>query len=68
MNKVIGMALLIAGLALIGYGFNAPDPANPEVAHTFARITAGKGLWLVLGGSAAVVVGEAMIFHRSGKA
>ena len=67
MNKVIGIALLVVGLALIGYGFNAPDPAGPEVWHLFTRITTGKALWLLLGGSGAVVVGEAMIFHRSGK-
>ncbi len=65
MNKVIGTALLVVGLALIGYGFNAPDPGNPEVSHTFTGITTETALWLLLVGSAAVVVGEAIIFHLS---
>ena len=68
MNRVIGIDLLVVGLALIGHGFNAPDPASPEVSHIFTGITTGKALWLLPGGSAVVVVGKAMIFHCSGKA
>ena len=66
-SKVIGAALLVVGLALIGYGFYAPDSVSSGVSHTFTGAPAEKALCLLLGGSAAVVVGEAMIFHLSSK-
>ena len=34
MNKGIGMALLVVGIALIIYGFNASDSVSSDVSRT----------------------------------
>ena len=62
------MALLVAGVALIVYGFCAPDAVRSDVPSAFAGAPALKTMWLLLGGSAAMVVGAALLgvwpFHQ----
>jgi hypothetical protein len=67
MNKGIGMALLAAGVALIIYGFDAPDAVSSEVSRAFAGVPTEKTICLLLGGSAAAVVGVTLAVHSSGK-
>ena len=67
MNKGIGIALLVVGAALIFYGFNASDSASSSVSRVFTGTPTDKTLWLLLGGSAAAIVGAVMTFRPSGK-
>jgi hypothetical protein len=67
MNKTIGMALLVVGVALILYGFNASDSVSSNVSRAFIGAPTDKTIWLLLGGSAAVVVGVTVTFRSSGK-
>jgi hypothetical protein len=66
--KGIGTALLVVGIALIVYGFNASDSVSSDVSRTFTGVPTNKTMWLLLGGSAAAIVGAAMTFRSSGKA
>jgi hypothetical protein len=68
MNKGIGIALLVVGIALIIYGFNAPDSVSSDVSRAFAGAPSEKTMCLLLGGSAAAVVGATMAFRGSSKA
>lgn len=68
MNKGIGMALLVVGIALIIYGFIAPDSVSSDVSRVFAGAPTVKTICLLLGGSAATVVGATMAFRGSSKA
>jgi len=68
MKKAIGALLLVAGIALIVYGFDASDSVRADVPAVFSGAPALKTMWLLLGGSAASVVGVAMTFRGSGKA
>jgi hypothetical protein len=67
MNKAIGMALLVVGVALILYGFNASDSVSSNVSRAFTGAPTDKTIWLLLGGSAAVVVGATMAFRPTGR-
>ncbi len=67
MNKGIGIALLVVGIALITYGFNASDSLSSDVSRTFNGAPTNQTMWLLLGGIASVIVGAAMSFRRSGK-
>ena len=67
MNKGIGMALLVVGIALIIFGFNASDSVTSGVSRAFTGAPTDKTLWLLLGGSAAAIVGAVMTFRRSSK-
>jgi uncharacterized membrane protein len=68
MNKGIGIALLVVGIALIIYGFNASDSVSSNVSRVFTGAPTNKALWLLLGGSAAAIIGAIMTFGRSSKA
>jgi hypothetical protein len=67
MNKGIGMALLVVGVALIIYGSNASDSVSSDVSRTFTGAPTNKTMWLLLGGSASAIVGAVMTFRPSGK-
>ena len=67
MNKGTGIALLIVGIALIFCGFNASDSVSSSVSRTFTGTPTDKTLWLLLGGSAAAILGLATTFRHSGK-
>ncbi|HEY5297341.1 MAG TPA: DUF3185 family protein [Verrucomicrobiae bacterium] len=63
MNKGIGIALLIVGIALIVYGINASNSAGSDVSRIFTGAPTNKALWLLLGGVAAAIVGAVMTFR-----
>jgi hypothetical protein len=65
MNKGIGVALLVVGIALIVYGFNASDSVSSGVSRVFTGAPTDKTLWLLLGGGAATIVGAVMTFRGS---
>jgi len=57
MNKAIGLALLAVGIALLVYGINASDSVSSSVSRTFTGSPTNKTMWLLLGGTASVIVG-----------
>jgi hypothetical protein len=67
MNKGIGMTLLAVGMALIIYGFNAPDAVSSEVSRVIVGAPTEKTMGLLLGGSAAAVIGVTLAVRSSGK-
>jgi len=67
MNKIIGIALLVIGIVLITYGFNASDSVSSEVSRAVTGTPTHKTMWLLLGGSASAIIGAAMTFGRSFK-
>jgi ABC-type phosphate transport system permease subunit len=68
MNKGIGIALLVVGIVLIVYGFNASDSASSGISRFFTGAPTNKALWLLLGGLGSAIVGAIMMFRTSGKA
>jgi uncharacterized membrane protein len=68
MNRAIGIALVVVGVALLVYGFNASDSVSSSVSRTFTGSPTNKTLWLLLGGAASVIVGGVLSLGRSGKA
>lgn len=68
MNKGIGIALLVVGVALIIYGLNASDSVSSDVSRTFTGAPTEKTMWLLLGGSASAIIGAVMTFRGSSKA
>jgi uncharacterized membrane protein HdeD (DUF308 family) len=68
MNKGIGIALLVVGIVLVIFGFNASDSASSDVSRFFTGAPTNKTLWLLLGGIASAIVGAVMTIRPSGKA
>lgn len=67
MNKGIGVALLVVGIASVIYGFDASASVGSGVSRAFTGIPTEKALGLVLGGAAAMIVGAFMAFRGSRK-
>jgi len=65
MNKIIALALLVGGIALIVIGINATNSFNSDVSRFFTGSPTDKVVWTLIGGSVAAVVGLAMMFRGS---
>jgi len=63
MNKGIGIALLVVGIALVIYGFNASDSVSSGVSRAFTGTPTEKTIGLLLGGAVAIIVGGLMAFR-----
>ena len=57
MNKIISLVLLVGGIALIIYGINASDSISSSFSRFFTGNPTDKTMWLLIGGTAATVVG-----------
>jgi len=57
MNKVVSLALLIAGALLIGYGVNASDSIGSSFSRFFTGSPTDHTIWLLLAGIGAAVIG-----------
>jgi hypothetical protein len=65
MNKPLGIALLVVGVALLIFGFNAADSFASDFSRFFSGHPTDKSMWLMLGGLASLVVGGAMTFRTA---
>lgn len=65
MNKGLGIALLVIGLILIGYGLSASDSASSEVSRLFTGSPTNKTLVLLIGGVVSAIVGASMTFRKA---
>lgn len=57
MNKPVSLALLVVGIALLIFGFQANDSASSEISRTFTGNPTDKTVWFLVGGAAAAIVG-----------
>ena len=57
MNKIISLALLAGGVALIIYGLNASDSIGSSFSRLFTGNPTDKTIWLLLGGIVAAALG-----------
>jgi hypothetical protein len=63
MNKGIGIALLVVGIVLVIYGFNASDSVSSGVSRAFTGTPTEKTIGLLLDGAVAIIVGALMTFR-----
>ena len=65
MNKIISLAMLIGGIALIIFGLNASDSIGSDVSRFFTGNPTDKTIWLLLGGIVAAAIGAAGLMRGS---
>ncbi len=68
MNKIVSLALLIAGIILIGYGFSASDSIGSSFSRFFTGSPTDRTIWFLLGGIAAAAVGAGGLLFSGNKA
>jgi drug/metabolite transporter (DMT)-like permease len=67
-QRIIGAAVLIAGIVLLIFGLNASDSMADQVSETFTGRFTETTTWYIIGGIAAGVLGLLMVAfggHRS---
>ena len=57
MNKIISLALLIGGVALMIIGINATNSFSSDVSRFFTGSPTDKAIWMLIGGIVATVIG-----------
>lgn len=57
MIKIISLALLAGGIALIIYGINASNSLGSDFSRFFTGSPTDKSIWLLIGGIVAAAIG-----------
>ena len=57
MNNIVGLAVVALGIVLLIFGFNESHSFSSNVSRTFTGNPTDRAMWLIIGGSVAVVVG-----------
>lgn len=63
-KSMIGAALLVVGLVLLYFGYNASQSLSGEVSEALTGRFSDRTMLYLIGGAAAAVVGAAMLFRR----
>jgi len=64
MNKSISVALLVVGIILLVFGYNAYHSNSSDVSRFFTGAATDKSLWLLTVGAAAGIVGFLGVFRK----
>lgn len=65
MNKPISLALLIGGIILLVFGFNASESIGSDFSRFFTGNPTDKAMWLLIGGGIAAIAGATGLFRGS---
>ena len=57
MNKPLWIVLLLAGAALLIYGYNASNSMASETSEALTGSPTNKAMWMMIGGGAAALLG-----------
>ena len=63
-SKLLGIILLVVGVILLIFGFNASQSLGDQVAETFTGRFTYETMWYIIGGAVAVVVGGFLTLGR----
>jgi hypothetical protein len=65
MNKILSLALLAGGVALIIYGINASHSLGSDFSRLFTGSPTDKSIWLLIVGGVAALVGAGGLMRGS---
>ncbi|RUO63572.1 DUF3185 family protein [Pseudidiomarina insulisalsae] len=57
MNKVIGIILLVVGIILLYFGYEAYNSPASEISEAVTGQPTDNAMWYLIGGAIAVIVG-----------
>jgi hypothetical protein len=57
MNKIISLALLVAGIMLAFFGFNEMHSFTSDISRALTGSPTDRALWMSIGGGVLVVLG-----------
>lgn len=65
MIKIVSLALLVGGVALIIFGVAATNSFSSDVSRFFTGSPTDKAIWMLVGGIVAAVAGLTMMMRGS---
>jgi hypothetical protein len=57
MNNALSLALLVGGVILMVFGFNAANSAGSEISRFFTGNPSDRSMWMIIGGAVAAIIG-----------
>jgi hypothetical protein len=57
MNKTMSLALLVGGIVLLVFGYNAAQSASSAFSRIFTGSPTNKAIWMIAAGTIATVLG-----------
>jgi uncharacterized membrane protein YidH (DUF202 family) len=57
MNRIISIVLLVGGVVLMIFGFQATNSFSSDVSRFFTGSPTDKAIWMLIGGIIAAVIG-----------
>lgn len=64
MQRFAGIAVLVVGIVLIVWGANSSQSVSSEISKIFTGAATNKSLYLIVGGTVALIAGASMAFTR----
>jgi hypothetical protein len=64
MNKALSIALLVVGVILLIFGFNASESVGSEVSEAVTGAPTDKSIWLIALGVIGILVGGIGVLRR----
>ena len=62
MQKVVGIVCLVAGVLLIGWGYNMAQSIGGQLQQVFTGSPGDKPMWLYIGGGVLCALGVFQVF------
>ena len=66
-QRILGIVLLVGGVAALVMGMNASHSVTDQVSQTFTGRFTKETTWYLIGGGAAALFGLLMVFTGGGK-
>lgn len=63
-SKLIGIILLVVGLALLFFGYQSTQSVGDQISETFTGRFTDETMWFLIGGAAAVAAGGFLTFVK----
>lgn len=63
-KSMIGVALLVGGLILLFFGFNATQSAGEEISEALTGRYSDNTMFYLIGGGIAAALGAVMLFRK----
>jgi len=63
MKKLVSLALLAGGIVLIISGYNSTHSFASQVSRFFTDSPTDKAIWMLIGGTAAALIGLATLWR-----
>lgn len=63
-QKLVGIVLLVVGIMLLYFGWQASESLGDQITRTVTGRFTDETMWYLIGGAAAAVAGVFLLFFR----